>query len=261
MSQRRPMVAGNWKMNGNIGTNDQLLTGIRDGLDGQPQLSTDILICPPYPYLGLIHAVMNAKGLYQLGVKLGAQNLSSEVSGAFTGEVAGPMLREIGCDWVITGHSERRSLYGETSEIVAAKTRRALESGLAVIICVGETLEQREQGKTEAVLAEQLEPICSILALAPHPARTVIAYEPVWAIGTGKTASPEMAQDAHAFIRSQLIRNQLAAAGDIRLLYGGSVKPDNAAGLFSKPDIDGGLIGGASLVADDFLAICRAAGA
>lgn len=260
-SARRPMVAGNWKMNGSVASNEALLSGIRAGLDGHPALAVDMLVCPPFPYLGLINAVMKAKSLDVLGIELGAQNVATLQEGAYTGEVAAAMVREVGCAWSIVGHSERRSLYGESDDIVAEKTRRVLESGLGVIVCVGETLEQRDAGQTEAVLGAQLDAVGPVLALAPQPSRVVIAYEPVWAIGTGKTASPDMAQQAHAFIRERLKANNLSFADGVRLLYGGSVKPDNAAGLFEQPDIDGGLIGGASLVADDFLAICQAASA
>lgn len=260
-SARRPMVAGNWKLNGSVASNETLLAGIRAGLDGHPALAVDMLVCPPYPYLGLIHAVMKAKGLDQLGLELGAQSVATVQEGAYTGEVAAAMVRDVGCEWSIVGHSERRSLYGESDEVVAEKTRRVLESGLGVIVCVGETLDQREANETESVLGAQLDAVSPVLAMAPQPSRVVVAYEPVWAIGTGKTASPEMAQQAHAFIRERLKGNKLSFADDVRLLYGGSVKPDNAAGLFAQPDIDGGLIGGASLVAEDFLAICRAASA
>jgi triosephosphate isomerase len=220
------MVAGNWKMNGSVASNETLLAGIRDGLDGQLLPGTDIMVCPPFPYLGLTRALMKAKSLDELGVELGAQNVSNQPEGAFTGEVAAAMLRDVGCQWTLVGHSERRTLYGDTNELVAEKARKALEGGLGVVVCVGETLDEREAGRTESVLGEQVDAVAPVLALAPQPGRVVVAYEPVWAIGTGKTASPEMAQDAHAFLRARLHTNKLKHADEIRILYGGSVKPD-----------------------------------
>jgi triosephosphate isomerase (TIM) len=213
----------------------------------------DVVICAPFVYLPQV-----IDGLHGTLAAAGAQNLSEQAPGAFTGEVAGEMLVDLGCRWVIVGHSERRALYGESSELVAAKAARAIVLGLKPIVCVGETLNEREAGRTLDVVHQQLDAVlarCSVAQLAAG----AVAYEPVWAIGTGKTASPAQAQEVHAAIRQRLAAVDAAAAQATRLLYGGSVKPSNAAELFAQPDIDGGLIGGASLVAKDFLAICSAA--
>ncbi|MCP5267092.1 MAG: triose-phosphate isomerase [Burkholderiaceae bacterium] len=250
---RKPMVAGNWKMNGDIVTNEHLFTAIRGGLERASIAQVDVVVCPPYPYLGQAAAWLN-----DTGVVLGAQNLCSQPNGAFTGEVSATMLSDLGCGWVIIGHSERRTILGEDDELVARKVEIALAEGLGVIVCVGESLQERDAGVTEAVLGRQVDAFCA-LAGGAAAERFVVAYEPVWAIGTGKTASPEMAQAAHAFIRARLASGGVGHAADIRILYGGSVKANNASSLFGMPDIDGGLIGGASLVADDFLNICRAA--
>jgi len=245
------LVAGNWKMNGSVASNAALLDGI---IAGAPSADTvELLVCPPFPYLAAV-----ADRISGSGIALGAQNLSQHESGAYTGETAGSMLRDVGCEFVIVGHSERRALMGETSEIVAEKFQAALHAGLKPILCVGETLSQREAGQTEAVIDEQLNAVLDRSGIDAF-ADAVIAYEPVWAIGTGMTASPEQAQDVHRHIRKSLeSRNESVAAG-VQILYGGSVKGDNAAGLFAKPDIDGGLIGGASLKSADFLAIAEAA--
>jgi triosephosphate isomerase len=245
------LVAGNWKMNGSSAANAELVSGI---IAGTPDSDlVDLLVCPSFPYLGQV-----ADMLGDSGVRLGAQDVSQYESGAYTGECAGSMLRDIGCEYAIVGHSERRALYGETSEIVADKFRAAQASGLTPILCVGETLEQREAGQTEAVIDEQLNAVLDAAGIKAIGA-AVIAYEPVWAIGTGMTASPEQAQDVHRHIRSRLEEQDADVAGRVKILYGGSVKGDNAGGLFSKPDIDGGLIGGASLKPADFLAIADAA--
>jgi triosephosphate isomerase len=245
------LVAGNWKMNGSSAANAELVSGI---IAGTPDSDlVDLLVCPSFPYLGQV-----ADMLGDSGVRLGAQDVSQYESGAYTGECAGSMLRDIGCEYAIVGHSERRALYGETSEIVAVKFGAAQGSGLTPILCVGETLEQREAGQTEAVIDEQLNAVHDAAGIKAIGA-AVIAYEPVWAIGTGMTASPEQAQDVHRHIRSRLEEQDADVAGRVKILYGGSVKGDNAGGLFSKPDIDGGLIGGASLKPADFLAIADAA--
>ncbi len=238
-------------MNGDTAANTELVSGI---VAGQPASdNVEMLVCPPYPYLAAVATQVDGSRL-----QLGAQNVSEFENGAYTGEVAPSMLRDAGCTHVIVGHSERRAIYGESSEQVAAKFAAALAAGLVPILCVGETLEQREAGETEAVVGEQLGAVVDAVGIEAF-ARAIIAYEPVWAIGTGVTASPEQAQDVHAFIRAQLAgKNETIAAG-MQILYGGSVKGSNAAGLFGMADIDGGLIGGASLKAQDFLAIAVAA--
>lgn len=245
------LVAGNWKMNGSNAANTELVAGI---LAGVPETdNVELLVCPSFPYLAAV-----AGQVAGTGVALGAQTVSEHESGAYTGETAGSMLADIGCKYVIVGHSERRALYGESSTDVAAKFAAALKSGLRPILCVGETLEQREADDTETVIDEQLNAVLDSSG-AEVFGDAIIAYEPVWAIGTGMTASPEQAQDVHRHIRNALAERDESAANRTKILYGGSVKGDNAAGLFSKPDIDGGLIGGASLKADDFLAIAAAA--
>jgi triosephosphate isomerase len=245
------LVAGNWKMNGSTAANKALVDGIIAGAPASD--SVELLVCPPFPYLSAV-----AEQLAGSAVALGAQNVSQFESGAYTGETAGSMLRESGCKYVIVGHSERRALMGETSEIVAAKFGAALEAGLEPILCVGETLAHREAGQTETVIDEQLGAVLNLIGVDAF-VNAVIAYEPVWAIGTGMTASPEQAQDVHRHIRASLAARSEVVAEGVKILYGGSVKGDNAAGLFSKPDIDGGLIGGASLKSADFLAIAQAA--
>ncbi|MEZ5661864.1 MAG: triose-phosphate isomerase [Burkholderiaceae bacterium] len=256
MADRRPLVAGNWKMNGSLAMTGSLLGEFRQKAGGGSQPYgglIDCLVCPPFPYL-----MAAAEALKGSGISLGAQSLAAQSAGAFTGEVDADMLRDCGCSHVLIGHSERRALFGETDQVIAAKVMRALQAGLVVVACVGETLAERESGQAESVLSRQLGEILPSMTTC-DPASIVIAYEPVWAIGTGKTASPEMAQQMHAFIRTQLAAGGVAGADSIRLLYGGSVKPENARELFSQPDIDGGLIGGASLKAADFSAICEAA--
>lgn len=248
---RQYLVAGNWKMNGSRSANAELMNGIAAGLSACPQV--EVLVCPPAVYLESVATQLKGR------IKLGGQSLCDQAkAGAFTGEIHGDMLKEVGCAYVLVGHSERRALYGETDAVVAAKFKTAQVCGLIPVLCVGETLTEREAGQTEAVLARQLQAVldlCGVQALA----QSVVAYEPVWAIGTGKTASPQQAQDAHAFIRQQVASKDAKIADSLRLLYGGSVKADNAAELFASPDVDGGLIGGASLKAADFLAICTAA--
>ena len=238
-------------MHGDEASNRELVAGI---LAGAPQAdNVELLVCPPFPYLASV-----AGQLQGSDVALGAQNVSRHESGAYTGEVAPAMLRDVGCRFAIVGHSERRSIYGESSAEVAAKMAAALAAGLTPILCVGETLEERESGKTEDVVNEQLGAALETNGIAAFGS-AVIAYEPVWAIGTGKTATPEQAQDVHRHIRAVLAEHDASVAAKVQILYGGSVKGDNAAGLFGMPDIDGGLIGGASLKAADFLAIARAA--
>jgi triosephosphate isomerase len=243
----RKLVVGNWKMNGSRQVNGELLKGLVAGLP----LPCDAAVCVPFPYLG--DAVTALQGT---AIAVGAQDCSAKASGAYTGECSAPMLADVGASHVIVGHSERRAMHGETDELVAAKALAALAAGLVPIVCVGETLQEREAGQTNAVVGRQLAVV--IEALGADIAKTVVAYEPVWAIGTGKVASPEQAQAVHAALRQQLAAASPQAAL-VKLLYGGSMKPDNAASLLGQIDIDGGLIGGASLVAADFLAICRAA--
>lgn len=248
---REILVAGNWKMNGSSDANAALVSGI---VDGVPQgAGIRLLICPPFPYLAAVCEQVSGST-----VGVGAQNVSEHVSGAFTGETAPAMLKDVGCEYVIVGHSERRALYGESNEQVAAKFQSASEAGLKPILCVGETLAQREAGATEQVIDEQLDAVFSqVDGSAFNDA--VIAYEPVWAIGTGMTATPQQAQDVHRHIRSRFADQNEGLSEKIQILYGGSMKGENAPGLLAMPDIDGGLIGGASLKAADFLAIADAA--
>jgi len=245
MSDRRPLIAGNWKMFKTISEGVALATEIRNGAD-HPEV--EVLVAPPFTAL---HAV--AKALDGSTVRLGAQNMHAEKEGAFTGEIAPPMLKDAGCSHVILGHSERRQYFGETDEGVAKKTKVALDHGLVPIACVGETLAEREAGRTMEVVGRQLEAVMKALT-ADEAGQIVVAYEPVWAIGTGKVATPEQAQEVHAFIRvrSREIHGVVVADG-LRILYGGSVKPDNVAGLMALGDVDGALVGGASLKADSFL--------
>ena len=245
------LVAGNWKMNGSSAANAELVAGI---VAGVPQGSGfSLLVCPPYPYLGSVVAQTGDSA-----VSVGAQNVSEHEKGAFTGEVAPGMLSDIGCTYAIVGHSERRSLYLESSAQVAAKFQAAQAAGITPILCIGETLEEREAGTTESVIDEQLDAVLDVAGIDAF-ASAVIAYEPVWAIGTGMTATPEQAQDVHRHIRGRLEALNADIAASVQILYGGSMKGENAAGLLAKPDIDGGLIGGASLKAEDFLAIAEAA--
>lgn len=237
-------------MHGSFRANADLLAAL---LDGVGRVGCDVAICPPYPYLAQIAGLLEKSP-----VVCGAQNLSEFAGGAYTGEVSAAMLVDAGCSMVIVGHSERRSLYGESDGQVAAKCRAALAAGLMPVLCVGETLAEREAGQTLAVVARQLAVVLEGLA-SEQLQRMVVAYEPVWAIGTGLTATPVQAQEVHAAIRAQLAALDAGVAAGVRILYGGSVKPGNAAELFVQPDIDGGLIGGAALVAEDFLAICQAA--
>jgi triosephosphate isomerase len=245
---RRKLVAANWKMNGSSASNAQWVTAWR-----RVSPPCDVVVCAPFVYLAQVGEALAAGS-----AQLGAQNLSEQTPGAFTGEVAGEMLADLGCRWVIVGHSERRAMYGETNELVAKKAARAIALGLKPIVCVGETLAERDGGRTLEVVSAQMAAVlaqCTVAQLA----EAAIAYEPVWAIGTGRTATPAQAQEVHAAVRAQLAQADAPAAQRTRILYGGSVKPANAGELFAQPDIDGGLIGGASLVAADFAAICAAA--
>jgi triosephosphate isomerase len=247
---RRKLVAGNWKMNGSLAANTALVAGIKEGLPAQ---ACDVAVCVPAPYLAQVQGALAGSA-----VALGAQDVSAHAAGAYTGEVSAAMLQEFGVRYVIVGHSERRAWHGESDATVAAKAAAALKAGLTPVVCVGETLEQREAGKTNEVVGGQLDAVLEALG-ADDAARIVVAYEPVWAIGTGKTATPEMAQEVHALLRARLAVKNADAAAKVRILYGGSMKPDNAEQLLAMADIDGGLIGGAALKAADFLAIIRAA--
>jgi triosephosphate isomerase len=248
---RRPFIAGNWKMHGTRAENAELIEGLLLGLPGQ--LAADIAVCPPFVYLW-----ETARQLKASSIALGAQSMCAESIGAFTGEVSAAMLKDVGCTYVIVGHSERRSIYKEDDALVARKFFAAQSHGLTPILCVGETLEERERGLTMRVVSRQLSAVLD-LARVEGMKQAVVAYEPVWAIGTGKNATPEQAQDVHAHIRSEVAARDAKIAADLRILYGGSVKTGNAREIFAMPDVDGGLIGGASLKADEFLKICAAA--
>jgi triosephosphate isomerase len=249
MANRTPLIAGNWKMNKTNAEAVALATEIKAGAD---VAGVDVLVSPVFTAL-----VPVAKALEGSKVFLAGQNMHSELSGAFTGEIAAPMLKDVGCTHVILGHSERRQYFGETDEGVAKKTKVALDNGLLPIACVGETLAEREAGKTMDVVGRQVDAILKAVS-ADESTRVVIAYEPVWAIGTGKVATPEQAQEVHAFIRKRVGEVHGAAVAEgIRILYGGSVKPDNVKGLMALPDVDGALVGGASLKADSFLKLVR----
>lgn len=250
-ANRTPLVAGNWKMHGSRSEMAQLLDGIVGRLPARP--AAECLVCPPFVYVE--SAVRRLAGT---GVAVGAQNVSAEAVGAYTGEVSAAMLRDVGCTHVIVGHSERRALYGEDDALVARKMVAALGAGLTPIVCVGEQLAERERGETTQVVGRQIAAALAVLDAASL-ARIVVAYEPVWAIGTGRTASPAQAQEVHAFVRQRLTAVDAKIGGSVRILYGGSVKAANAAELFAQPDVDGGLIGGASLKAEEFLAILAAA--
>lgn len=247
---RRKLIAGNWKMNGSLAANAALLADIKAGLG---QAAADIAVCAPAPFLSQCQSELE-----HTAIRWGAQDVSAHESGAYTGEVSAGMLLDFGCSYVIVGHSERRAYHGESNQLIAQKTMRVLASGLTPIVCVGETLAERDQGKTADVVCSQMNAVLSLLN-ADQLAKIVIAYEPVWAIGTGKTATPEMAQEVHAMLRAKLALKDVFAAAEVKILYGGSMKPDNAKELLMMPDIDGGLIGGAALKAADFLAIIHAA--
>ncbi|WP_313300110.1 triose-phosphate isomerase [Diaphorobacter sp.] len=245
----KKLIAGNWKMNGSLAANAALLSALREGVGERARC--DIAVAVPAPYLAQVQQLtVNSP------IALGAQDVSAHESGAYTGEMSSAMLKEFGVRYVLVGHSERRQYHGETDAAVGIKAQRALASGITPIVCVGETLAEREEGKTEAVVKRQL--AAAIQAVSHCVSEIIVAYEPVWAIGTGKTASPEQAQQVHAVLRAQLAAATQRAAG-VRLLYGGSMNAANAAELLSQPDIDGGLVGGASLKAADFLQIISAA--
>ena len=248
---RRPLVAGNWKMHGSRSENAQLIEGLLMGLPAQSV--PEVVVCPPFPYLWEVGRQLKASD-----VALGAQSVCAEPVGAFTGEVSAAMLKDVGCRFVIVGHSERRALYREDDALVARKFLAAQGQGLTPILCVGETLDERERGATIDVVTRQLNAVLEVAGIAAMR-NAVVAYEPVWAIGTGKNASPEQAQEVHAAIRGVIAAHDAVVAGGLRILYGGSVKAGNAQQIFSMPDVDGGLIGGASLKADEFLKICAAA--
>lgn len=248
---RRPFVAGNWKMHGSRQDNAELLDGLVQGLPAQT--SAEIAVCPPFVYLSDA-----ARALKASAISLGAQSVCAESVGAFTGEVSASMLKDVGCTYVIVGHSERRAIFREDDTLVARKFIAAQAQGLIPILCVGETLEERERGDTTRVVSRQLAAVLDVAGVNAF-ANAVVAYEPVWAIGTGKTATPEQAQEMHAHIRADIARSSAKIASELRILYGGSVKAANAREIFAKPDVDGGLIGGASLKADEFLKICAAA--
>lgn len=249
MAARPKLIAGNWKMHGSIGQNSDLLNAVAQGTTG---LEADVAVCVPYPYLSQTQSLLQHTHL-----SWGAQNVSQHEKGAYTGEVSASMLTDFGCRYAIVGHSERRALYGEDNYIVALKFKAAQTAKLIPILCIGETLEQREAAITERVVAEQLDAVIELAGIDSF-AKSVLAYEPVWAIGTGKTATPEQAQEVHAFVRHRIAGRDVDVADGLQILYGGSVKAGNALELFSMPDIDGGLIGGASLVADEFIKICLA---
>lgn len=248
---RRKLIAGNWKMYGSASMAATLVRGVQEGVRDLKQV--DVAICPPYPYLFQLQSLLAGSS-----VGLGAQDVCEKPGqGAFTGEVSGQMLAEAGCSYALVGHSERRQLFDDTDARVAEKFMAAQAAGLLPVLCVGETLTEREAGQTEAVLARQLRAVLSVAGIKAFT-QAIVAYEPVWAIGTGRTATPEQAQAAQAYLRQLVAAEDAIIARDLRILYGGSVKPDNAPTLFACPDVDGGLIGGASLDAAQFAAICRA---
>lgn len=247
---RRKIVAGNWKLHGSRQFATDLVSDLVASL---PVDGVEVVILPPLPYLGELVEAFEGRA-----IAFGSQDVSSNEKGAYTGEVSAAMLAEVGARFGLVGHSERRQYHNETSELVARKFAAALHAGLAPVLCVGETLEQREAGQTEQVIAAQLAPVLALVGPAGFQ-HAVVAYEPVWAIGTGRTASKEQAQQVHAFMRGEVAKLDARIADSLPILYGGSVKPDNAGELFAQPDVDGGLVGGASLVAADFLAIATAA--
>ncbi len=248
---RKKLVVGNWKMHGGIEQNRDLLSKIVTGTVGMDKAAC--AVCVPYPYLSQAHSLLKTTH-----ISWGAQNISQYDKGAYTGEVSAMMLKDFCCHYVIVGHSERRTLYDEDSHTVSLKFKAVLDVGLVPILCVGETLGQRESGLTEQVVGEQLDAVIE-LAGVEVLADSVLAYEPIWAIGTGKTATPQQAQDVHVFIRNRIASHNVKIAAELQILYGGSVKANSAAELFAMSDIDGGLVGGASLLADEFISICLAA--
>ena len=249
---RRPLVAGNWKMNGDSASTVSLINGIVDGRDDVTR--AEVLVCPPYILIPRAGDALNGRD----DIALGAQDLDINQNGAFTGQISAAMLVDAGCKYVIVGHSERRAIYGESDQDVAAKFSVAQNGDLTPVLCVGETLEEREAGHTDSVVARQIQAVIDVVGIDNFD-NAVVAYEPVWAIGTGKTATPQMAQDVHKFIRDMLSALNSDVADKLRILYGGSMNAGNAESLIGMEDIDGGLIGGASLQAESFLAICKAA--
>ncbi len=252
MQKRPKLVVGNWKMNGDLASNAALLAALV-GADGRGAVGCDVAVCVPFPYLAQVVAKLDGSR-----IALGSQDVSEFERGAYTGEVSASMLNDFGCRYALVGHSERRTWFGDSNERVASKAERALGGGLIPIVCVGETLQEREQGRAEEVVAMQLDAVLERIG-TQGVAGAVLAYEPVWAIGTGRTATPDEAQAMHAAIRAHIAKRDAAVAGALLILYGGSVKASNAGTLFGRDDIDGGLIGGASLVAEDFLGIVAAA--
>lgn len=245
---RQSLIMGNWKMNGSREEGQQLAKALAEGLGAVNQ---EVAVCVPFVYLSDIRSVLASSP-----IALGAQNVADQASGAYTGEVSAAMLADCGCKYALVGHSERRSYYGDTNQSVANRFVQAQKQNIVPVLCVGETLEEREQDRTFQVVDEQLDAVIDAAGIEAF-ANAVIAYEPVWAIGTGKTASDEQAQEVHQYIRQQIAKRSQAIADKVQILYGGSVKPDNAKGLFAMPDIDGGLVGGASLDAKGFLQICH----
>jgi len=251
---RTPVVAGNWKMHGSRAENARLIEALAAEFPDEPRASC--VVCPPFVYLQDVARLLRDA---DLGVELGAQDVCADTHGAYTGEVSAAMLKDVGCGYVIVGHSERRLLYREDDKLVARKFAAAQGRAVTPILCIGEQLTERESGRTESVVARQLDAVLE-LSGAEAFASALIAYEPCWAIGTGRNATPEQAQEVHAFVRGRIAARNAKIAAETRILYGGSVKAGNAAELFAMPDVDGGLIGGASLKADEFLAILAAAG-
>lgn len=248
---RQPLVAGNWKLNGSLSSISELISGIREQL--LTVNNAELAVCPPYIYLSHVQELLEG-----VNISLGAQDCSDQESGAYTGEVAAAMIKEFGCKYIIIGHSERRHIYGDRNDTVATKFAHVVKNGLTPILCVGETLEEREEGHTEVVISKQINAVLDLFGVEAFR-KAVIAYEPVWAIGTGQVATPAQAQEVHEEIRLTLDAQNKDIAANIRILYGGSMKPENAKELLQQPDIDGGLIGGAALKADDFIGIALAA--
>ena len=250
---RQVMVAGNWKMNGSSDSVKELMTGIKEGMASITK--AEVVVCPPAVYIPRVSGAADGTA-----IKVGSQNICDQDSGAFTGEISADMLKDVGCEYAIIGHSERRALYGESDELIAKRFAAARRNGVKPIFCIGETLDERESGITNDVCARQIDAVIALEGVDAL-ADGVIAYEPVWAIGTGVTATPEQAQEVHAFIRKRVAQHDVEVADGLRILYGGSMKPGNAVELMANADIDGGLIGGAALKAEDFLGICKAADA
>lgn len=248
---RRPLIAGNWKLNGSLSSISELISGMRERLPAVK--NAELAVCPPYIYLSHVQKLLEGSD-----IALGAQDCSDQESGAYTGEVAAAMIKEFGCMYNIIGHSERRHVYGDSNDMVATKFAHVVKNGLTPILCVGETLQEREEGHTEVVIATQINAVLDLFGIEAFK-NAVIAYEPVWAIGTGQVATPGQAQEVHEEIRLTLDAKNKDIAANIRILYGGSMKPENAQELLQQTDIDGGLIGGAALKAEDFIGIALAA--